>query len=72
VSALSNSASAVTPATGYSGAGLSTPGGIAVDLSGNLWVTNSSDNSVTEVLGVAAPSAPLSTALTNGPTGGRP
>jgi hypothetical protein len=72
VSALSNNATAITPATGYGGAGLSTPGGIAVDLSGNLWVTNSSDNSVTEVLGVAAPTAPLSTALTNGTTGGQP
>jgi len=72
VSALSNSATAVTPATGYSGAGLSTPGGIAVDLSGNVWVTNTSDNSATEVLGVAAPVAPLSTSLTNGTTGGRP
>jgi ligand-binding sensor domain-containing protein len=72
VSALSNNATAITPATGYGGAGLSTPGGIAVDLSGNLWVTNSSDNSVTEVLGVAAPTAPLSTAVTNGTTGVQP
>ncbi len=72
VSALANTAAALSPATGFTGAGLSTPGGIAVDLSGNVWVANTSDNSVTEILGVAAPVAPLSTAAANGTTGARP
>jgi hypothetical protein len=69
---LSGSGAAVSPSTGYTGAGLSTPGGIAVDLSGNVWVSNATDNSVTEIIGAAGPAAPLSTAITNGTSGARP
>jgi streptogramin lyase len=72
VSVLNNSGSAVTPSTGYTGSGLATPGGIAIDGSGNVWVTNASNNSVTEIVGGAAPVAPLATSLTNATTGARP
>ncbi len=72
VSMLANTGCALSPATGFTGAGLSTPGGLAVDLSGNVWVANTADNSVTEILGVAAPVAPLATAVANGTTGARP
>ena len=72
VSALANTGVALSPPTGFTGAGLSVPGGLAVDLSGNVWVANTSDNSVTEFLGVAAPVAPLATAVANGTTGARP
>ena len=72
VSELANTGAALSPATGFTGAGLSTLGGIVVDLSGNVWVANASDNSVTEILGVAAPVAPLATAVANGTTGARP
>ncbi len=72
VSLLANSGTAISPATGYTSLGLSTPGGIAIDLSGNVWIANTSDNSVTEIIGAAAPVAPLATAVTNGTTGLRP
>ncbi len=72
VSALADTGVALSPPTGFTGAGLSVPGGLAVDLSGNVWVANTSDNSVTELLGVAAPVAPLATAVANGTTGARP
>jgi hypothetical protein len=64
---------AVTPSTGYVVSGLtSTTGGITIDLSGNVWVTNNSDNSVTEVIGAASAVAPPSTGLQNGTTGSEP
>lgn len=73
VSALSNDGIALSPSTGYAASGaVSTSGGITVDLSGNVWVTNSSGNGVTEILGTAAPVAPLSTSLANKTTGAQP
>lgn len=73
VSALSNSGAALSPSTGFSAAATaSTTGGIAVDLSGNVWVTSSSGNTVTEILGAAAPVAPLSTSLVNNTVGAQP
>jgi subtilase family serine protease len=76
VTELSNTGSAISPSTGYTASGVTAPyvnvGGIAIDLSGSVWVTNFGDGSVTQLLGVAAPAAPLSTALANGTTGVRP
>lgn len=73
VSALSNAGSALSPSTGYSAAATaSSTGGIAVDLSGNVWVTSSSGNSVTEILGAAAPVAPPSTSLADKTVGATP
>jgi streptogramin lyase len=48
---LSNSDSAVSGATGYSGGGLSGPDFIALDGSGNAWITNrmNSVNSISEI-----------------------
>jgi streptogramin lyase len=43
----------LTPAAGY--ASLSAPQSIAVDPSGNLWTANSGDNSVSVLIGLAAP-----------------
>lgn len=39
----------------YSGAGLNNPGGIAIDASGNAWITNYTGNSVTELTNLGAP-----------------
>jgi hypothetical protein len=39
----------------YSGGGLSTPKGIAVDTAGNVWTANSGNNSVSEFSNVGAP-----------------
>jgi streptogramin lyase len=70
VSVLSSTGAAVSPSTGYSGPG-SRPGGIAIDISGNVWIPSSTANTVTRILGVAAPVVPLATGAVNGP-GGQP
>jgi len=44
----------------------------AVDLGGSVWITNQGNNSVTRILGAAAPAAPLSTATANKTTGTKP
>jgi hypothetical protein len=43
------SANDLTLAVTYTGSGLSAPSALAVDSSGNIWVTNATGNSVTEV-----------------------
>lgn len=58
VSVLSNSGVAVSPSTGYSGPG-SKPAGIAIDISGSVWIPSSTANTVTRILGAAAPVVPL-------------
>ena len=72
VSLFSNAGTALSPSTGFIGATLSTPSGVAVDLSGSVWITNKGSNSVTRILGAAAPAAPLSTAALNQTTGEKP
>lgn len=76
ISALTSTGVAISPSTGYTASGVAAKygnvGGIAIDLSGSVWVTNTADGSVTQMLGVAAPVAPLSTSLTNGTTGVQP
>ncbi len=55
-----------TGATGYQDTHFATVGATAIDPSGNLWVSNASGASVTELLGVAAPvKTPLSAAANN-------
>jgi subtilase family serine protease len=66
VSVLSNAGAAVSPSTGYSGPG-SKPAGIAIDISGNVWIPSNTANTVTRILGVAAPVVPLATGAANGP-----
>jgi len=52
--------------TAYAGDQLNAPSSIAVDISGNLWIANNGNNSVTKVLGAAAPAIPLATGVANG------
>jgi len=66
VSVLSNAGTAVSPAAGYPGPG-SAPAGIAIDISGSVWIPSSSANTVTRILGAAAPVAPLATGAASGP-----
>ena len=66
VSELSNAGAAISPATGYSGPG-SKPAGIAIDISGNVWVPSSTANTVTRILGAAAPVVPLAVGAATGP-----
>jgi hypothetical protein len=71
VSQLSHFGPAVSPSAGYT-TGSTSPGGIAIDLGGSVWITGSGNNTVTRILGVAAPAAPLATSLANGTTGAAP
>ncbi len=70
VSLLNNAGAAVSPSGGYPGPG-STPAGIAIDTSGSVWIPSSAANTVTRILGAAAPVAPLATGAASG-TGVRP
>lgn len=45
----------LSPNSGFAGAGLNRPYGLAIDKSGNLWVTNEGDDSVTMFVGAAEP-----------------
>jgi hypothetical protein len=72
VSLFSNTGTALSPSTGFTDSSLSTPSGIAIDLSGSVWIANTGNNSVTRILGAAAPVAPLSTATANNTTGAKP
>ncbi|MGA8529011.1 MAG: Ig-like domain repeat protein [Acidobacteriaceae bacterium] len=72
VSLFSNAGVALSPAGGFTDTSFSTPSGIAIDLSGSVWIPNKLGNSVTRILGAAAPAAPLSTAAKNNTTGARP
>jgi hypothetical protein len=66
VSVLSNSGTAVSPSSGYAGPG-SAPAGIAIDISGSVWIPSSTGNTVTRILGAAAPVVPLATGAASGP-----
>jgi streptogramin lyase len=66
VSVLSNTGAAVSPSTGYSGPG-SKPAGIAIDISGSVWIPSGTANTVTRILGVAAPVVPLAMGAASGP-----
>jgi streptogramin lyase len=66
VSELSNTGAAISPSTGYSGPG-SKPAGVAIDISGNVWIPSSTANTVTRILGAAAPVVPLATGATSSP-----
>ncbi len=48
-----NGSTSISPSTGFST--LSTPQGVAVDPSGNVWTTNAGNNSVSIFIGLAAP-----------------
>jgi hypothetical protein len=72
VSTLNNTGTALSPSNGYHWATAGTPGALAIDLSGNIWITTPGSNHITEIIGAAAPTAPLSTAITNGTVGTEP
>jgi hypothetical protein len=65
VSVLSSAGTAVSTSSGYPTT-TATPSSLSIDGSGNLWITNAGDNSLTEVIGAAAPVAtPIVQAVTN-------
>ncbi len=75
VTELNNSGAAFSPTTGFVGGGISGPFSLAIDSSGNVWVSNNhvGSNSVTEIVGAAAPAVtPLALAVNNHTLGQRP
>ena len=70
---LSAAGAQVNPSDGLQDANFSGVGTVAIDSSGNLWVTNNGGASVTELLGVAAPvKTPLAVAAAANQLGARP
>ena len=73
LSVLQSDGTAVSPSTGFSGGGLNLPSALVIDNSGNVWVANSGDSSLTEFLGATDPVVtPLATAAKNASQGVRP
>jgi len=69
---LSNSGARISPVSGYTDSNLSIPAGISIDLSGNVWITNAGNDSVSKIIGGAAPAPPIVTAVQNKTLGVRP
>jgi streptogramin lyase len=55
VSELSNNGSILSGAAGYTGGGLNRPTGIAIDPSGNAWIMNSTNPSLTKLSSTGSP-----------------
>ena len=77
ITELNNNGTAISPASGYQGGGLFGPEDIAVDLSGNVWVTSLGNNgtasAMIEFLGAGVPTVtPLATAVATQKLGERP
>ncbi len=76
LSEFSNGGTAITPSTGYTSSTLisnTTPVGMAIDGSGDVWVANSGNSTVTEFIGAAVPvTTPLSYGVANSLLGTRP
>jgi sugar lactone lactonase YvrE len=51
---------------------LQKPGGVAIDVSGNVWVSDSQSNTVHEIIGGAAPAEPLANAVQSATPGTEP
>jgi sugar lactone lactonase YvrE len=61
IAELSHTGSPLTLGSGIQAGNLSAPTGIAIDISGNVWVANTDDQSLVEVIGIATPTVnPLS------------
>ncbi|MDR3736219.1 MAG: hypothetical protein P4L10_11860 [Acidobacteriaceae bacterium] len=70
-----SSGTLISNSTGYGLHGIATGRGIAVDLSGNVWVTSylTTTTNVTEIIGAATPVVnPISVAIKNSTVGTRP
>jgi hypothetical protein len=73
VTAITNAGTAISGTGGYTGGSMSTPYGLAVDMSGNVWVGNAGANRLVELIGAATPVvAPLSVAAGASKLGTRP
>jgi streptogramin lyase len=67
ISEFNSSGTALSPSSGFSSDGAVGGFGIAVDASGNVWSSNTNSNSLTELIGAAAPTrTPLVSTLSMG------
>jgi hypothetical protein len=57
---------------GYADPTLQKPSGVAIDISGNIWIADSQSNTVHEIVGGGLPTQPLATAVTNKTPGTEP
>ncbi|MGA2048002.1 MAG: hypothetical protein ABSG96_09920 [Terracidiphilus sp.] len=71
ISAFNSARTPITPSTGYT-VGTTSPTSIAIDISGNVWIASGGSNSVTKVLGAAAPTVQLATGVANGTSATEP
>jgi hypothetical protein len=71
---LNSTGVAISPSTNYTLGGiLNDPLNLAIDLSGNIWITNYGGNQIVELVGGGAPVVtPFSVASTNGKLGAKP
>ena len=73
LSEFSNSGTAITPTTGYVSSTMLAPSGIGVDSSGDVWVSNNGNSTVSEFIGAAVPvTTPLAYGIQVGSVGRRP
>jgi hypothetical protein len=73
LSLFNSSGTAQSPSTGLAPGTTSSPSGIAIDNAGSLWVANGGNNSITEVIGAAAPVVtPTESAVQNTTLGVKP
>jgi sugar lactone lactonase YvrE len=56
----------------YTDSTLQKPSGVAIDLSGNVWISDSQNNTVHEIVGGGMPTQPLATAVKNQTPGTEP
>jgi hypothetical protein len=66
---VSNAGAAVSTTQGSTTAA---PGSIAIDSAGNVWLANAAANTIDEIIGGAAPAAPLANAVQNNAPGAKP
>lgn len=73
LSEFTNGGTALTSSTGYTSSTMLNPNAIAIDESGDVWVTNNNNSTVSEFIGAAAPvMTPLAVAVSNAMLGQRP
>ncbi len=70
---LNNDGTQISPANGYFDTSVNETNGIAVDGSGNLWISNYLNSSLTEFVGMATPVVtPIAAGVANNTLGTRP
>jgi len=69
ITALTNSGSVASTTVDST---ITSPNGVAVDISGNVWVSNATTNTVVEIIGGAAPVAPIAISVQTVIPGAKP